>query len=344
MRSRILNFTSIFTVLSTFFLAGCFSPSNVSFSQSVSKIFSSSQGTNSTAPISTSTSAPTPTPSSTTTNTVSTPSPSPTPTPTPTSTTVNSGTLPAPIAGQNYVMTFDDEFTSLNTISNSNTFNGSKWYNGVDQCCMGDSTGLPGVMFPTVYNGLSVNPYGLITGGGLNLTLSKVNSTWYSGILTSVDSSGTGFSQKYGYFEFRAKLPAGPSTWPSFWLLNTANLAAPGTQGTGEIDVFEQFGQFPNNFCTTLHDWTGGTTPYYNCNISVANMETDYHTWGMLWTQTAMTIYFDNVQVLTTTTPSVMQQAYYMLIDLGVGGGWPTDQTPSTNSMQVQYVRVYAPQ
>ena len=36
-----------------------------------------------------------------------------------------------------------------------------------------------------------------------------------------------------------------------------------------------------------------------------------------------------------------MQQAYYLIVNLGLGGGWPTDQTPSPSDMQVQYVRVY---
>ena len=253
----------------------------------------------------------------------------------------NVSSMPLPIAKLNYSLTFDDEFTSLKTISNSSSYNGSKWYNGVDQCCMGDSTGLPGVMYPTLANGQSVDPYTLIPGGGLNITLSKINNVWYSGILTSVDLAGKGFSQQYGYFEIRAKLPAGPSTWPAFWLLNTASLASGAP--AGEIDIFEQFGQFPNNFCTTLHDWGAGTTPYYNCGTTVSNMETDFHTWGFLWTEDSMTLFFDNSQVLQTVTPTVMQQPYYMLIDLGVGGGWPTDKTPSANIMQVQYVRVYAP-
>jgi len=36
------------------------------------------------------------------------------------------------------------------------------------------------------------------------------NGTWRSGLLASSDSKGAGFLQQYGYFEMRAKLPAGP--------------------------------------------------------------------------------------------------------------------------------------
>jgi hypothetical protein len=37
-----------------------------------------------------------------------------------------------------------------------------------------------------------------------------------------------------------------------------------------------------------------------------------------------------------------MNQPYYPIIDLGLGGGWPTNQTPAQSDMIVQYMRVYA--
>ena len=255
--------------------------------------------------------------------------------------------LPAAIAGLNYKMTFDDEFNSLDTISNGPiAVTGAKWYNGTEQCCMGDSTGLPGVMFPTVYNGISVNPYSLIPGGGLNITLTKKNNVWYSGVLTSVDSKGVGFSQKYGYFEMSANLSGDPGSWPAFWMLNTSNLTGnqASTGGGGEIDIFEQYNKFHTGFCTTFHDWSGGTTPYYNCGITVADQTVGYHKYGLLWTESTMSIYFDDVQVATTPTPAVMKQPYYLLMDMGLGGGWPTTDTPATSAFKVKYVRAYAAQ
>ena len=256
-------------------------------------------------------------------------------------------TLPAAIANMNYVQTFDDEFTSMSDISSGGTYNGAKWYNGTEQCCMSDTSGgLPAVMYPSVVNGLSVDPYSLISGGGLNITLSKQNNAWYSGVLTSVDYTGKGFSQQYGYFEITAQLSGDPGTWPAFWMLNTANLSgnAAAVGGDGEIDIFEQYNTFHNGFCTTFHDWSGGTTPYYNCGISVSDVTVGYHKYAMLWTASTMSIYFDDVQVATTSTPSVMKQPYYMLIDMGLGGGWPTNLTPNSSTMKVKSVKVWASQ
>ncbi len=248
--------------------------------------------------------------------------------------------LPAPIADKDYRLTFDDEFGSLNSISDGNIYNGAKWYNGAEQCCMSDIGDSNGAMFPTKLNGVSVNPYS-ITESGLNITLTKRDKYWYSGILTSVDRLGQGFIQKYGYFEIRAKLPAGPGTWPGFWMKSESNLL--NHDNIGEIDIFEQYGKFPKAFCTTYHDWTKGTTPYYNCKNSTPDLTEDFHTWGLLWTDTNMIVYFDGKIINQTVTPSAMQQAYYLILDLGVGGGWPTDQTPASNTMQIQYVRAYAP-
>ena len=238
-------------------------------------------------------------------------------------------------------MSFDDEFTSLNTISSGSVYNGAKWYNGTEQCCMKDeSGGLPAVMYPSSVNGVSVDPYSLINGGGLNITLSKTGNVWYSGVMTSVDNAGQGFSQQYGYFEISAKLSGDPGTWPSFWLLNEGQKQG-NNSNVGEIDVFESYGNWSNGFCTTFHDWSGGTTPYYNCGISVPNTLDGFHKYAMLWTESTTTIYFDDIQVAQTVTPAVMKQPYYMLLDMGLGGGWPTDQTPSKSAFQVKYVRVY---
>ena len=55
-----------------------------------------------------------------------------------------------------------------------------------------------------------------------------------------------------------------------------------------------------------------------------------------------MTFYCDGVSLFTTPTPAIMNQPHYPIIDLGLGGGWQTDQTPAQSDMIVQYVHVYA--
>jgi beta-glucanase (GH16 family) len=271
--------------------------------------------------------------------------PSPTPAPTPSPTPAPTPSQPAAIAGQGYSLSFDDEFTSLNSISLTDTFDGAKWYNGTEQCCMVDmptdgSAALPAVNFPTVVNGTSVNPYSLAPGGGLNITLSKLDKVWYSGVLTSVDKKGNGFSQQYGYYEMKANLPPGPGTWPAFWMLSTASIKGNSVLN-GEIDIMEQYGHDRTSFGITLHDWTKGTTPAQNFPL-VSDQTVGYHVYGMLWTEATMKFYFDDVKVYETPTPDAMKQPYYVLINMGLGGYWPTDQTPNPSVMKIQYVRAYA--
>ncbi|MDR3608324.1 MAG: glycoside hydrolase family 16 protein [Oligoflexia bacterium] len=154
--------------------------------------------------------------------------------------------------------------------------------------------------------------------------------------MATVDSSHNGFSQQYGYFEMAASFPSDPGTWPAFWML-----PANQSQGEGEIDIIEAYTQFNNAYCANLHDWSNTPNSAQGCPTVNANTLSGYHTYGMLWTASTMTFYFDGVQVWQHPTLSVMNTPYYMLVDLGIGGGWNTSQTTSPSVMGVKYVRAY---
>ncbi|HUB63676.1 MAG TPA: glycoside hydrolase family 16 protein [Methylocella sp.] len=235
----------------------------------------------------------------------------------------------------NYNLTFSDNFSSLSTMCNDGLFKPScKWYNGTERCCMSTTDGSGTGMFPTpLPGGGSLNPYSLISGGGLNISLTKVGKYWNSGVFTSVASNKQGFSQQYGYFEISAELPPGPGTWPAFWLLSKT----PG----GELDIFEQYGRSPTSICITLHDWTNHTNSKSNCFDTGVALTTGYHTYGMLWDANNMAFYLDGNLVWTVPTLAIAKQPYYVLADLGIGSGWPTDQTPSPSIMKIKYIHVY---
>lgn len=239
-----------------------------------------------------------------------------------------------------YHLTFDDEFKTLDLSDSDGT--GKKWYTHVVQCCLGDTSHPSSAGFMA---GLSdpegKRPYSLAPGGGLVISLQKTGGAWYSGVLSTVDNTGKGFSQKYGYFEMKAKFPSSKGTWPAFWLLNTAT-RVDNHVPAGEIDIVEGYMFAPNYINTTLHDWTPNAAALPHHLAKVADMSDGFHTYGMLWTAKTMTFYFDHAVIFETPTPEIMQQPYYPIIDLGLGGGWPTDETPQRSDMIVQYVRVYS--
>jgi hypothetical protein len=255
---------------------------------------------------------------------------------------VNSSTVPA-----GYSLTFDDEFATL-SISDTDGA-GTNWYAKTEQCCMYDTTNNLPTAMAGITDGTGKDPFSLVAGGGLDIRLQKTNNAWYSGVLTTVDNKGNGFSQQYGYFEMKAKFPPAAGTWPAFWLLNTAAKAS--GADAGEIDILESYMQFPYTINTRLHNWStayingnnGDSTEFYQQYTSPSDLSAAYHVYGMLWTASTMTFYVDGLQVYSTPTPTNMNQPYYPIIDLGLGGGWPTGSTPAVNDMLVQYVRVYAP-
>ncbi len=258
-------------------------------------------------------------------------------------------TAPATIDTTCFASSFDDDFTAYDISSgpvDDGKFPNERWFNGTDQCCMSPSNGWPGVMYPTPSQAtnMPVNPYSLLPGGGLQVSLQESNDEWFSGVMTSVDQNGKGFSQTYGYFEMNAELPPGTGTWPSFWMLSLPM----GTAG-GEIDVFEQLGCSPPLnpaveaiFHFTLHDWKGGTTPAAYTTQNLPDLTVAYHRYGLLWNKTYMALYFDGALQFSTPTPDVMiDTPYYLLADMGIGAGWITTETPNPSNLLIKWIRAY---
>lgn len=163
-----------------------------------------------------------------------------------------------------------------------------------------------------------------------------------SGLITTQFS----FSQLYGYFEIRAKLPPGRGVWPAFWLLPTDKDWPP------EIDVFETFGD-------TSVNGEGGRTHIRHASHALKNGEscgewhdvgvditTDFHTYGVDWEADHITYYFDGKPYAICPPNSAANTPFYILINLAVGGkgSWPG--TPDKTNvwpvhMDVDYVKVY---
>jgi beta-glucanase (GH16 family) len=183
---------------------------------------------------------------------------------------------------------------------------------------------------------LNLNPFS-DSNGVLTITASEVSAAdssamWGYKIASGLLTTKSTFSQEYGYFEMRAKLPATTGMWPAFWLLPANGSWPP------EIDIMENLGN-PSVTSIASHSTTSGNVQAFEPVSATAD---GYHTYGLSWTATALTWYVDGVEVYTEATPADMHQPMYMLVNLATGG-WAgnTSSTFTSASMEVDYVRAY---
>ncbi len=245
-------------------------------------------------------------------------------------------TLPPPsldLAG--YRLTFDEDFNGPLSISAWGP--GTRW---IAHTPYAGDFGDAGFGDPGKDSPFSVKD------GVLQIEAKKVGDRWKSGLICSVNPKGEGFSQKYGYFEMRAKLPKGLGTWPAFWLMGVPQLKEPRDKKTItqiEIDVVEQYGVGPNSLHTTLHLWGPGDFHWAEGDTSIVQgMTDDFHTYGVLVEEDFTTFYYDRSELRKDRTPKEAKVPLYLMVDLALGGGWPIDKTPNPSDLLVDYVRVYA--
>jgi len=182
-----------------------------------------------------------------------------------------------------------------------------------------------------------------IKDGVLSIQARKdANARWRSGLLSSTDAKGNGFSQQYGYFEASMKVPKGPGVWPAFWLVS-----APPTGDRVEIDVMEYYGRAPTQFSSACHVWPKDKSRRARSKLVWTHTRSPisdrWHTFGVDITPITLEFYFDRRKVQTMQCPPEHNRPLGILANLALGGGWPTDQTPNPSALMLDYIRVHAP-
>ncbi|MET3960591.1 beta-glucanase (GH16 family) [Marmoricola sp. OAE513] len=243
--------------------------------------------------------------------------------------------------GSPWTCTFADEFTGTKLDT-------TKW---VPQLTATSGFDQGGVCYTDSSTNLAV------TQGALKLTLKRASwattckstrgnfSTKYS---SGMVSTYTKFTQAYGRFEIRAKFGTTkqPGHQSAFWLYPEV----PGNiwPYSGEIDIAEWYSKYPDRVIPFLH--YGGTyyDPYAtNNNCKVANVGSAWHTYALEWTPQTIKFIYDDQVCLTNSTASgkdPFNKNYMVALTqlLGTGVNAPNVFTPSTGSMTVDYVRVWA--
>jgi len=201
--------------------------------------------------------------------------------------------------------------------------------------------------------------------GSLREILSQ--QTFLSGALSTHDK----FSQKYGYFEARIKIPSHVGTFPAFWLFHK-NRAYEGTRRT-EIDIMENLGHAPWYIYNSMHYFdnvsaTYGGDPNFlrpepgGQVYTGTDYSLDYHVYAVEWEPGHVTWLIDGVKTSELWHPAGDYEELYIMLNLAVGGAWtnfPTnagglgradhERFPNQNdlnnffnpALEIDYVRAY---
>jgi beta-glucanase (GH16 family) len=202
------------------------------------------------------------------------------------------------------------------------------------------------------YGGRATTPLGLdpfkVRDGILSIVATRTppalkpvlfNNEYISGILTTQ----SWFSQKYGYFEIRSKIPVGTGVWPAFWMLADDGGWPP------EIDVMEGRGQRTGDLVMTTH-WRIPATGYVeSCgfDFSVPDAATGFHDYGVLWMPDRIIYFIDRKPVSDIKVPAGFHDPMYMIVNLAMGSknfqgvGFVDAESPVAVEFQIDRISAY---
>lgn len=255
-----------------------------------------------------------------------------------------------------YTLTFNDEFSTLD-VTATTPKGGSRWY-------AYPPYGPAGNYSASTWNmdALSVSDGILNNRAYRGADAGSADDSWMSGNLSSMDESGAGFAQQYGYFEARIKMPdSGRGAWPAFWLsaVNTIPAVSTPAGPHEEIDVVEWYG-----VTNTLgaqqavvqqasHNWKGDGSQDEAAGTFLYSPQTPmpggafpwkgFHNYGVRVDAGHITWYIDGWQTNRIATPTAyVNRPFYIMLDYALGGGWDLSGMVNHSVMQVDWVRVYS--
>ena len=185
--------------------------------------------------------------------------------------------------------------------------------------------------------------------GNLVITARReADGSYTSARMTTKDK----YELRYGRIEARIQIPRGQGIWPAFWMLG-ADFPQVSWPNSGEIDIMENVGYEPHRVHGTVHG------PGYSGGAGISGMyqhpqgwsfADTFHTFAIDWSPGVITWYVDGQQFHQVTrasvgsNPWVFDQAYFLILNVAVGGQWPGNPDGSTQfpqQMKIDYIRVF---
>lgn len=161
------------------------------------------------------------------------------------------------------------------------------------------------------------------------------------------------WTQRYGYFETRLKLPTAPGLWPAFWMMpDRGPAAAPRwkreqtTNGGMEFDIMEFLsGWGPYRYNVAYH-WDGYGKEHKHIGTSEIYFQHDkdgFITVGMLWLPGEV-VYYCNGKPVGRWNSDRISSVHSILMFTHVSGGWdnsPIDDSKLPSDLEIDYVRAW---
>ena len=158
---------------------------------------------------------------------------------------------------------------------------------------------------------------------------------------------------EYGRFEIMAKIPAGKGMWPAIWMLPT-NWEYGGWPKSGEIDIMENVGYWPDSVIGTVHTgaYNGSLGTQKGNGIKKPLASSTVHLYEMEWTPDVVSLYVDRQKYfefkndqLANTDTWPFNKKFHLLLNVAVGGNWGgkygVDDSIFPQRMEIDYIRVY---
>lgn len=158
------------------------------------------------------------------------------------------------------------------------------------------------------------------------------------------------FTQAYGRFEVRAKIPTSKGIWPAIWLLPRSG----NWPHDGEIDIMEHAGSHTERINAAVHfaDEHG-----QHDHVSYPHTTTDkddqpihwpdrFHIYSTEWSPTRIVFFVDDVEFYRVGRDQIppIDTPMAVVLNTAVGGdydGDPDDSTVFPLHFDIDYVRVY---
>lgn len=157
---------------------------------------------------------------------------------------------------------------------------------------------------------------------------------------------------KYGRIEVKARIPAGTGMWPAIWMLPT-NWEYGGWPHSGEIDIMENVGYWPDSALSTVHTgaYNGMLNTQKTKGVNRNDLSKKFHVYAAEWTADSICFFIDKVKYHvfkndhTGAEAWPFDKAFHLLLNIAVGGNWGgkfgVNDKIFPQKMEVDYVRVY---